>query len=98
MAFATTLLQHCTPPRICNGAAAAEHLHQLLAEELSAIYNITTMFLAPQISPVLSLPSDITCQIFELVVDPESRGLISVTHVCRVWRDLALQTPLLWTD
>ncbi|KAF7332456.1 F-box domain-containing protein [Mycena kentingensis (nom. inval.)] len=55
--------------------------------------------------PVLTLPPEITSEIFLCLVD-EDRAAAAVAHpanapllllrVCRAWRDIALQTPRLW--
>ncbi|KAI0258744.1 hypothetical protein BC834DRAFT_695378 [Gloeopeniophorella convolvens] len=52
--------------------------------------------------PVSSLPTEIISSIFFLlsVVDPvcvaSKLGWIKVTHVCQAWRNVALDSPLLW--
>ncbi|KAJ6457485.1 hypothetical protein C8R47DRAFT_1164121 [Mycena vitilis] len=55
--------------------------------------------------PVLTLPDDITSEIFTRIVPPyphfpQLTGHFSpmiLTHICRQWRDLALGTPMLWS-
>ncbi|KAJ7641162.1 hypothetical protein FB45DRAFT_1053744 [Roridomyces roridus] len=54
--------------------------------------------------PVLTLPNEITSEIFVLVLPPypyrsKLTGLsspTSLTHICGKWRDIALATPRLW--
>ncbi|KAJ6486423.1 hypothetical protein C8R47DRAFT_1047444 [Mycena vitilis] len=56
-------------------------------------------------SPVLTLPVEITAEIFEHSLPPVDdstwyRGRmlpLIVSYVCRAWRDIALATPKLWT-
>ncbi|EIM80218.1 uncharacterized protein STEHIDRAFT_163091 [Stereum hirsutum FP-91666 SS1] len=54
-------------------------------------------------SPIAQLPSETLITIFlESVAHdtPSSSNLgwVQITHVCRFWRDLALHSPLLWTN
>ncbi|KAJ7108421.1 hypothetical protein C8R43DRAFT_1080050 [Mycena crocata] len=54
--------------------------------------------------PVLTLPNEITSEIFLRLVPPYpscppvKRGLspILLTHICRTWRNIALASPALW--
>ncbi|KAJ7156544.1 hypothetical protein C8R43DRAFT_1106117 [Mycena crocata] len=54
--------------------------------------------------PVLTLPNEITSEIFLHFLPPypecpPSSGLLSptlLTHICRKWREIALSTPTLW--
>ncbi|KAJ7167576.1 hypothetical protein C8R46DRAFT_1093464 [Mycena filopes] len=55
--------------------------------------------------PVLTLPPEIICEIFLRclpeeretdVVNPEEAPLL-LTHICRVWRQIAISLPTLWT-
>ncbi|KAJ7641214.1 hypothetical protein FB45DRAFT_899668 [Roridomyces roridus] len=54
--------------------------------------------------PVLTLPNEITSEIFLHFLTPYPdcpplRGLdspTSLTHICRKWREIALATPMLW--
>ncbi|KAI0044486.1 hypothetical protein FA95DRAFT_1496994, partial [Auriscalpium vulgare] len=59
--------------------------------------------------PSSRLPPETMGHIFTILVsiDPPTRtdypvkisiGWLSVTHVCQRWRDIALHTPMLWTD
>lgn len=59
------------------------------------------------LSPVSRLPHILLTDIFILVHQSEridnlsslrSPPCLQITHVCRAWRDSALQCPLLWTD
>ncbi|KAH8091699.1 hypothetical protein BXZ70DRAFT_476761 [Cristinia sonorae] len=62
-------------------------------------------FLNKVIPPISRLPVEVLADIFRwclpdtaTVFTPRRRlSWISVTHVCRYWRDVALQTPTLWT-
>ncbi|KAJ7210922.1 hypothetical protein GGX14DRAFT_312071, partial [Mycena pura] len=51
--------------------------------------------------PVLTLPTEITAEIFKWCIDTDERLLPSVaplllTRICRDWRDLAFSIPALW--
>ncbi|KAJ6505285.1 hypothetical protein C8R45DRAFT_753118, partial [Mycena sanguinolenta] len=51
--------------------------------------------------PVLTLPPEITAEIFKWCIDTRLRPLPSVaslllTRICRDWRALAFSTPALW--
>ncbi|KAJ7086305.1 hypothetical protein C8R43DRAFT_311955 [Mycena crocata] len=54
--------------------------------------------------PVLTLPNEITSQIFIYFLAayprcPPFQGLLSpiiLTHICHQWREIALSTPALW--
>ncbi|KAM5538590.1 hypothetical protein V8D89_007619 [Ganoderma adspersum] len=58
-------------------------------------------------SPIHALPVELLTRIFQLGVDsepiPDDRDHlaltfeVSISHVCRHWRQVALHTPLLWT-
>lgn len=53
-----------------------------------------------QVPPAISvLPADILFMIFEiLVIDHRcSSVMIPVSHVCQLWRQIAIQSPCLWT-
>lgn len=45
------------------------------------------------------LPSDILFMIFEIIVveDRSSSAMIPLSHVCKFWRHLAIESPCLWT-
>ncbi|KAJ6561438.1 hypothetical protein DFH09DRAFT_864274, partial [Mycena vulgaris] len=63
--------------------------------------------------PVLTLPSEITAEIFlqclpdtdvlgedpvcEMAEELESNAPVLLMGVCRAWRDIALATPMLWS-
>ncbi|KAJ7019653.1 hypothetical protein C8F04DRAFT_1147087 [Mycena alexandri] len=59
--------------------------------------------LATAIYPVLTLPSEITSEIFARCVewhrepDPKHAPLL-ITYVCRAWRDIAIHDPTLWNS
>lgn len=48
-------------------------------------------------SPIRILHVDIMLLIFRLL-DPSVEKRIILTHICREWRDICLQSPELWTD
>ncbi|KAI0321079.1 hypothetical protein OF83DRAFT_1280682 [Amylostereum chailletii] len=58
------------------------------------------------LSPIAILPPEMIAQVFEFsaLMDPPQRGRpgplgwIRVAHVCRAWRQVALQYPTLWTN
>ncbi|TFY74167.1 hypothetical protein EWM64_g9845, partial [Hericium alpestre] len=86
----------------------AAHTQQALDAELSAIHlalcDVKTRRNA--LSTISALPDEVLIYIFELAratsrpaSDPSHRlGWITVTHVCRHWRDTALDAPCLWND
>ncbi|KAJ7149559.1 hypothetical protein C8R46DRAFT_1309387 [Mycena filopes] len=55
-------------------------------------------------SPILTLPTEVTCEIFQHFMPtypacPPISGALSpvtLTHICRAWREIALATPDLW--
>ncbi|KAI0039928.1 hypothetical protein FA95DRAFT_1462389, partial [Auriscalpium vulgare] len=54
--------------------------------------------------PVSRLPPEILSAVFSILTDidrPRNHGKslawISITHVCRKWRDVALNNPTLWS-
>lgn len=51
---------------------------------------------------VLQLPNETLCAIFDegrrVITAREGSWLMSVSHVCRRWRDVAIHTPFLWTN
>ncbi|KDQ10658.1 hypothetical protein BOTBODRAFT_487241 [Botryobasidium botryosum FD-172 SS1] len=63
----------------------------------------------PEKCSVCKLPSDILVAIFNLVVDEyrdtsrrldtvRTRALLNIARVCKSWREVALDTPSLWTQ
>ncbi|KIK01314.1 hypothetical protein K443DRAFT_678459 [Laccaria amethystina LaAM-08-1] len=66
--------------------------------EYGALYNFET-------APVLNLPIEILCQIFEAAQDASRIHRVSrhplvevvISHVCRGWRSIALSFPPLWS-
>ncbi|KAI0044497.1 hypothetical protein FA95DRAFT_1496973, partial [Auriscalpium vulgare] len=59
--------------------------------------------------PSSRLPPEIMSRVFTILVsiDPPTRtvrpvkirlGWLSITHVCKRWRDIALHLPTLWAD
>ncbi|KAJ6458393.1 hypothetical protein C8R47DRAFT_1059723 [Mycena vitilis] len=61
-------------------------------------------FLETYIYPVLTLPTEITSEVFLQTLDPEDTSPSSPTsplflgHICRAWREIALTTPPLWAS
>ncbi|KAJ7494232.1 hypothetical protein B0H11DRAFT_929580 [Mycena galericulata] len=53
--------------------------------------------LAAVVYPVLTLPDDITSEIFLKYVDDSVHGPLPLASVCRLWRVVALSTCSLWT-
>ncbi|TFY78150.1 hypothetical protein EWM64_g5862 [Hericium alpestre] len=91
-------------PRDKSGAVA--HARRALNDELSAMHramcSLRTRLNA--LCPISALPAEALARIFQFCADmypPASYkqhrlGWIEVTHVCRHWRDTALQFPSLW--
>ncbi|KAH8099788.1 hypothetical protein BXZ70DRAFT_1065302 [Cristinia sonorae] len=59
----------------------------------------------PRPSPLASLPPELLILIFRFVVDENSGGtlpksswdrVVPLTHVCKLWRDVATNAPMLW--
>ncbi|KAF8964173.1 hypothetical protein BDZ97DRAFT_914389 [Flammula alnicola] len=50
----------------------------------------------PHDHPINGLPVEILAFIFELGAEQDTFFPITVSHVCRDWRQIALQTPSLW--
>jgi len=75
-----------TPVHLADGKRSEEqHAQQLLLTEGYA--------------PVDNIPTELLVHVFLLVRDSASTSSwISLTHVCRHWREIALGTPLLWTS
>ncbi|KAL1947452.1 hypothetical protein VTO73DRAFT_14413 [Trametes versicolor] len=59
-----------------------------LHKEISQLWSIHNL-----VAPVNSLPPELLIMVFSLAGD----DLVSVTHVCQHWRDVALHAPGLWT-
>ncbi|KAL1947442.1 hypothetical protein VTO73DRAFT_14403 [Trametes versicolor] len=59
-----------------------------MRKEISQLRSIHNL-----VAPVNSLPPELLIMIFSLAGD----DLVSVTHVCQHWRDVALHAPGLWT-
>ncbi|TFY73453.1 hypothetical protein EWM64_g10559 [Hericium alpestre] len=93
-------------PRDKSGTVV--HARQTLNAELSAMHlamcSLRTRYNA--LSPISALPAEVLARIFQFCTamwlpaeelkDP--LGWIKVTHVCRLWRHVALQFPNLWSD
>ncbi|KAH9857714.1 hypothetical protein C2E23DRAFT_881283 [Lenzites betulinus] len=67
-----------------------KNLHEQIAE-LQTIHNL--------VAPVNNLPPELLSMTFAYVEagSTGNKDLITITHVCRHWRDIALQAPVLWT-
>ncbi|TFY74889.1 hypothetical protein EWM64_g9122 [Hericium alpestre] len=90
-------------PRDKTGAVA--HARQTLNNELSALHlamcSLRSRYNA--LSPISVLPPEVLVRIFQFhatMCPPSLRclGWIKVTHICRLWRDTALQFPSLWSN
>ncbi|KAJ7051658.1 hypothetical protein C8F01DRAFT_1237095 [Mycena amicta] len=63
------------------------HKTQLEAELRAIVY------------PILSIPAEITAEIlYHAASHSETEWLLAATGVCRLWRNIALSTPRLWTE
>jgi hypothetical protein len=47
------------------------------------------------VSPVIRLPVELTLHIFRLC-EPGIRARLDLTHICRQWRSIAINSPSLW--
>lgn len=56
------------------------------------------MVLGPANSPIFRLPTELLHLIFTCTVLEDGNKTITVTHVCRQWRQIALSSPGLWTS
>ncbi|KAJ7801489.1 hypothetical protein B0H13DRAFT_1556692, partial [Mycena leptocephala] len=54
--------------------------------------------LASLIYPILTLPPEITSEIFLHCARATTRGPLGVAGVCKAWRSIALATPALWKE
>ncbi|TFY83763.1 hypothetical protein EWM64_g236 [Hericium alpestre] len=81
---------------------------QTLDDELAAMH-LVMCFLRTRrnaLSAVSALPAEVLARIFEFYAalqppasdDERPLGWIELTHVCRLWRDTAMQFPSLWSD
>ncbi|KAJ7030089.1 hypothetical protein C8F04DRAFT_1042727 [Mycena alexandri] len=94
------LTHHVLRQRLSDVDANISHHESILQEfkqERSAILSELNLI----IYPVLTLPTEITAEIFKWCIDTGMRLLPSVaplllTRICRQWRALALSTPALW--
>ncbi|TFY78206.1 hypothetical protein EWM64_g5801 [Hericium alpestre] len=87
---------------------AVVHARQLLDDELSAMHLAMCSLRTRRnaLSLISALPAEILARIFKFyaALEPSMRyrghrlGWIKATHVCRRWRDIALQFPGLWSD
>lgn len=84
-----------------NGQPMTEDLHSRdPLSPLAPLYETPNEPLGP---PILRIPTEITQVIFLLAaggyVETSGVGEIwTISHVCRVWRDIALATPELWSS
>ncbi|KAF5316803.1 hypothetical protein D9619_006192 [Psilocybe cf. subviscida] len=61
----------------------------------------STRLQAYALAPISKLPVEVLLEIFDLVIEDSDLMMEwyqEVTHVCRYWRQLAINTPRLWTD
>ena len=74
-------------------------------EEINAVRHLTDTLLSHRnaIAPISALPPELLARIFRFhaLIDPpwsdlENLGWIGVTHVCRQWRQVALDDSSLW--
>ncbi|KAJ7094411.1 hypothetical protein C8R44DRAFT_890436 [Mycena epipterygia] len=85
--------------------ALAISRHKLVLNDMENQLNNLRLQLDSIIYPILTIPPEITTEIFVHclpasrrldVVNPEEAPLL-LTHVCRDWREIAISTPALWT-
>ncbi|KAJ7241350.1 hypothetical protein B0H12DRAFT_1024223, partial [Mycena haematopus] len=88
--------------RLADLEATISH-HESILQELKQQRSSILSELNLVVYPVLTLPPEITAQIFLWCVDVELRLLqtpsvapLLLTQICRDWRALALSTPALW--
>ncbi|KAJ7901150.1 hypothetical protein B0H14DRAFT_2670832 [Mycena olivaceomarginata] len=86
--------------RLSNLNATIYH-HESILQELKQRRSAILSELNLVVYPVLTLPPEITAEIFKWCIDTTKRLLPSLapsllTQICRDWRALALSTPALW--
>ncbi|KAJ7320744.1 hypothetical protein DFH08DRAFT_890124 [Mycena albidolilacea] len=86
--------------RLSNLNATISH-HESIFQELKQKRSTILSELNLVVYPVLTLPPEITAEIFKWCIDTGKRLLPSLapsllTQICRDWRALALSTPALW--
>ncbi|KAF8217981.1 hypothetical protein K438DRAFT_15775 [Mycena galopus ATCC 62051] len=94
------MLLHELRQRILDLNATISH-HESTLQELKQQRSAILSELNLVVYPVLTLPPEITAEIFKWCIDTGMRLLPSLaplllTQICRDWRALALSTPALW--
>ncbi|KAJ7213280.1 hypothetical protein C8J57DRAFT_1397784 [Mycena rebaudengoi] len=94
------MLLHELRQRLLDLNATISH-HESILQELKQQRSAILSELNLVVYPVLTLPPEITAEIFKWCIDTGKRLLPSLapsllTQICRDWRALALSTPALW--
>ncbi|KAJ7672806.1 hypothetical protein B0H17DRAFT_1208524 [Mycena rosella] len=94
------MLLHELRQRLSDLNATISH-HESILQELKQQRSAILSELNLVVYPVLTLPPEITTEIFKWYIDTGKRLLPSLvpsllTQICRDWRALALSTPALW--
>ncbi|KAJ7638285.1 hypothetical protein FB45DRAFT_1023091 [Roridomyces roridus] len=91
------------PPKDTRPASIRARLFQLdsLIAQLAAERNTLQAKCDKIVYPVLSLPAEVTSEIFSHCVEPlsdpsPSTAPLLLTRICRQWREIALASPPLW--
>ncbi|KAJ7804398.1 hypothetical protein B0H14DRAFT_2612326 [Mycena olivaceomarginata] len=101
MVLAQKRLESYTYPVLTLPNETALRLEQ---ERVRQERNLVQLRLDAYKYPVLTLPNEIVAEIFIRVLPvyprcPPLTGIlspISLTHICRLWREIAISTPVLW--
>ncbi|KAJ7772375.1 hypothetical protein B0H16DRAFT_1267312, partial [Mycena metata] len=75
--------------------------HESIIQELNQQRSAILSELSLVTYPVLTLPPEVTAEIFKWCLDTDLRlfsgaAPLLLTRICRQWRALALSTPALW--
>ncbi|TFK72291.1 hypothetical protein BDN72DRAFT_344083 [Pluteus cervinus] len=95
--FATTMIKPLISDSRSNERAELDKKIQEMEKNLRDLKEQRNV-----LSPICRLPSDLLLKIFSLAGSgyniPELSWLRSVTHICSLWRCVALDAACLWTD
>ena len=89
-----------------SSAESNDHLRQAIDDEINSLQEslLALKFRRNTLAPISRLPPETLAAIFSFlppsawVTKAENLARICVTHVCRQWRETALNYPRLWSD